>query len=217
MSSLAIPGMRRSAIALDATLLARAFVHAAFLVWLLSAVPGWSDIFWMGSAFGLVDGALGLLTGFLVTRTPVSAPPGLVAMVLADSLMRITAAVAIRLFPGIIDVPIVLVLFFGALGTWAAIAGAAALGALVMSHARHHLPGQALASHRIHALFDPLAGAGLVALGLAAYAIAAGPPATPSELRTTATITCGALTVIFLIAAASASRAYLRPAFRITE
>lgn len=216
MIPLALPQTRRATIALDTTLLARAFVHAAFMAWLLSAAPGWSDIFWIGSAFGLVDGTLGLLTGFLVTRTPVAAPPKLVAMVVADALMRIIAGLAIRMFPGIVDIPIVLVLFFAALGTWAAIAGAAALGGLLLAHTRHHQSAGGPTASRVHALFDPLAGAGLVALGLAAYAFAAGPPATALELRTTATVTCGALTAIFVIAAARATRAYLHPAGRVT-
>ena len=211
MISLAIPQTRRGTFALDATLLARAFVHAIFMVWLLSTLPGWSDIFWVGSVFGLVDGALGLLTAFLVTRTPVSAPPKLVAMVLADACMRIAAGSAIRLFPGVVDIPIVLVLFFGALGTWAALAGVTAIGALLSSHARHHGSRNVGASRRIHALFDPLGGAGMVALGLAAFAFVAGPPATASELRTMAAISCGAMSLIFAVAAVSATHALLHP------
>jgi hypothetical protein len=208
---------RRDTIALDAILLARAFVHGAFLVWLLTTLPGWYDIFWFGSAFGLVDGSLGVLTAFLVTRAPVSAPSKLDALVLADALMRIATGIAIRLFPGIVDIPIVLVLFFGALGTWAAIAGVATIGVLLVSHGRHHRAGNAAARTRVHALFDPLAGAGLVALSLAAYAFAAGPPATPVELRATAAIASAVLTIIFTITAASATRAYLRPRSRVTE
>jgi hypothetical protein len=217
VSSLAIHATRRGTIALDSTLLARALVHAAFMVWLLSAAPGWSDIFWIGSAFGLVDGSLGLLTAFLATRVPVSAPPKLVALVLVDAFMRIAAGVAIQLLPGIVDIPIVLVLFFGALGTWAAMGGATAIGVLLVSHARHHPAGNAAASSRVHALFDPLASAGFVALGLAVFAFAVGPPATAAELRTTAIVASGALTIIFTIAAASATRAYLRPRSRVTE
>lgn len=216
MSPAANHTTRRGTIALDATLLARAFVHAAFMFWLLRDVPGWTDIFWLGSAFGLIDGCLGVFAGVLMTRSPVSAPPRLVAMVLTDGLMRVSAGLAIRLFPGVIDIPIVLVLFFGALGTWAAIAAAAALGALFVSHAHHH-PGAGAGGRPVHALFDPLAGAGLVALGLAAFAFVAGPPATAAKLRSTAAIVCGAMTIIFIVATASTTRAFLHPGVKVTE
>lgn len=187
------------------TLLARALTHGAFIVWVQAGNPTWFDIFWTGGAYGLVDGTLGLVTAFLLSRRiPVGAPPALVGIALADGLIRIGAGVAIRAFPGIPDIPIVLVLFFGALGTWAAVAGAVAVGGWLFAHSHRatgNLDGQ------VRALFDPLSVAGLVALGLALYAVVMGPPATSAGLRNYATVACAGLSCAFLAAAAGASRA----------
>jgi hypothetical protein len=65
-------------------------------------------------------------------------------------------------------------------------------------------------SSRTHALFDPLAAAGLIALLLAGYAFIMGPPATADALRVAAGAASGALALVFLIAAFGAAGRRLR-------
>lgn len=202
---------RAEHIPLALTLLSRAITHGVFAVWVLAANPAWFDIFWMGGAFGIADGMLGLLTAFLLERrTPVAAPPVLVAIMWADGLMRIAASIAILAFPGIPEVPIVTVLFFGALGSWAAVAGAVAVGGWLFAHAHHD--ASASRGARVRALFDPLSAAGFVALGLALYAIVLGPPSNARELQHYAAIACVALASVFLAASGGAIKVSNIPA-----
>jgi hypothetical protein len=201
-----VPGPETLAnvLSLRATLLLRACVNGVFTLWVLTGGPGWTDIFAAGSTYALIDGALGLLTGALLARRrPVSAPPLLVSMVLTDALLRIAAGVTVRAFPGVADIPIAVVLFFGALGAWAAVAGIVALAAWLIAHERHHAGSRS----RVHALFDPLSAAGLVALALAVYAIIVGPPSTARQLQTTVATATAALTIVFLSALVFGKRA----------
>lgn len=188
---------------------ARAITHGVFMVWVLASAPGWADVFRIGAGFGLVDGMLGLLTAWLLTkRTSMTAPPALVGVVVADGIMRLAVSVSIFAFPGIPDVPQLMVLFFGALGTWAAVGGAVALGGWLFAH-RHH--DESVRSHRRgQAVFDALSAAGLVALALAAYAVVMGPPANAAELRIGAAVACASLAVVFSAAAFCALRALPR-------
>ncbi|MEX2180337.1 MAG: hypothetical protein WD801_16600 [Gemmatimonadaceae bacterium] len=187
------------------TFLLRAGVNGAFAVWLFTRDPSWIETFQAGTVYGLVDGALGVLTGILLgRRRPVGAPPLLIAMVMMDAILRISAALAIRAFPGIPDFPITIVLFFGALGAWALIAGAAAMVAWFVAHEVHRdVAGRAYS--RIRALFDPLSVAGVVAFVVAVYALVLGPPAGAADLRSTVIAVTGALTLVFLAASFSAA------------
>lgn len=208
MSVTTHPSARAEALPLALTLLARAVTHAAFLIWVLAADPAWFDVFWVGGAYGLADGTLGLVTALLLARrTPIAAPPLLVGMVLADGVMRLAAGIALRAFPGIPDIPIAVVLYFGALGSWAAVAGAIAVGGWLFAHTRHDRAGSGRA--RVLALFDPLSAAGLVALGLALYAVIMGPPASTRELHMYAAVACAGLSCVFAAAAAGALRSPL--------
>ena len=185
-------------LAFMATLLLRAAVNGSFMIWLLTFKPTWADIFWTGSFYAFADGTLGLLSGVLLARhLPVSAPPVLVSMVLADAVMRVCAGVAIHVFPGIPYFPLTVVLFFGVLGAWAAAAGAIAMIAWLTTH-RHHAKEEKRS--RLHALFDPLSVAGLVALVVAVYSIIAGPPSNAGELRIAASAASAALAFVFLAA-----------------
>lgn len=208
MNAATLPGhrvRRAEHVPLALTLLLRALTHGTFAAWVLAANPAWFDIFWVGGVYGLADGTLGLLTAFLLERrTPVTAPPALVGIMWADGLMRLAASVAILLFPGIPEIPIVTALFFGALGSWAAVAGAVAVGGWLFVHSHQDTP--AGRHPRVRALFEPLSAAGIVALGLAAYAIVVGPPATASELQSYAAVACIALGCVFLAAAGGALR-----------
>jgi hypothetical protein len=196
---------RAEHVPLALTLLLRALTHGSFAAWVITADPAWFDIFWVGGAYGVADGTLGLLTAFLLERrTPVAAPPALVGIMWADGLMRLGASVAILAFPGIPDIPIVTALFFGALGSWAAVAGAVAVGGWLFAHSHHD--ASATGRARVRALFEPLSAAGIVALALAAYAIVVGPPATSGELQNYAAVACIALACVFLAAAGGAMR-----------
>jgi hypothetical protein len=191
---------------LVATLLLRACVNGAFAAWLLARPSAWIDIFHAGATYALTDGALGLVTVVLLARhKPIVAPPLLVSMTLADAVLRVCAGVAIRALPGIPHSPITIVLFFGALGAWAASAGAIAMITWFVAHERDE--HAALRSRsRTHALFDPLAATGLVAFMLAAYAFIEGPPATAEALRIAAGAASGALALVFLVASFSVTR-----------
>jgi hypothetical protein len=191
---------------LFATLVLRACVNGAFAAWLLARASVWLDVFQAGAVYALTDGALGLMTVVLLVRhKPISAPPTLVSMTLADAMLRVCAGLAIRALPGIPHSPLTVVLFFGALGAWAASAGAIGMLAWFVAHEREKGAGLRPRS-RAHALFDPLAASGLVAFMVAAYAFVAGPPSTVETLRTTAGAASGALALVFLIASYSVAK-----------
>lgn len=190
------------------TLVLRAVVNGAFAMWLATRAPGWLDIFSTGAAYALADGALGLLVGVWIIRRK-SRPVGslLIALVWTDALLRCGAGLAILVFPGIPQFPITLVLFYGALGSWAASAGVVAMVTWFVAFEHEHVHGPKRQPHSpSHALFDPLAVAGLLALMLAAYALVAGPPASADELRIAAGAASGALSLVFLVAAVGATR-----------
>jgi hypothetical protein len=193
------------AFALAATLLLRACVNAGFAVWLFTRPPVWLDIFSAGAIYSLADGTLGLLTVLLLVRKgPSAAPPPLVALILADALLRCIAGIAILALPGIPYFPITTVLVYAMLGTWAAAAGVIAIVVWFVAHVRAKHAGRPLDS-RMHRLFDPLETAGLIAVILAAYAFIVGPPATAAVLRMNAALASAALGVVFLIAAIGAA------------
>jgi len=186
--------------ALSATLGVRACVNGAFAIWALAFTPGWFEIFWIGSVYALADGALGIATTILlIRRRPVGAPPLLVAMVLADAVLRLMAGAVIRVFPAIPDNPLTAVLFFGILGGWAAVAGIAAVVAWILAHEFHHVR-RTLSP--VRAVFDPLSAAGLIALVLAGYAIVRGPPATADALQTVVVAATAAQALVFMVSVA---------------
>jgi len=194
------PHAAAAKVALSTTLVLRACVNGTFAIWALAFTPGWFEIFWIGSVYALVDGALGIATTMLlIRRRPVGAPPLLVAMVLADALLRVMAGVLIRVFPGLPDNPLTAVLFFGVLAGWAAVAGITAIVAWLIAHEFHHVR-RALSP--VRAVFDPLSGAGLIALALAAYAIVRGPPATAEALSACVAAATAAQMLVFMVAVA---------------
>jgi len=172
---------------------------------LFTRAPVWLDIFSVGANYALVDGLLGLLTVVLLARQKlIGTPPPLVSMMLADAVLRCGAGIAILALPGIPYFPITLVLFYGVLGVWAASAGVIAMIAWFVAHERSKEASLGSPS-RTHALFDPLEAAGLIALMLAGYAFLVGPPATAETLHIAAGVACGALAVVFLVAAFGAA------------
>jgi hypothetical protein len=193
------------AFALVATLLLRACVNSAFAVWLFTRPPVWLDIFAAGATYSLADGALGLMTVFLlVRRGSIAAPPLLVAIILTDALLRCAAGIAILALPGIPYFPNTIVLVYGMLGTWAATAGVLTIVLWLAAHARAKQAGQPL-NWRAHRLIDSLETTGLIAVILAGYAFIVGPPATAAVLRMNAGVASAALGLVFLIAALGAA------------
>lgn len=189
---------------LAVTLLLRSGINGAFAGWLVTQQPRWSEIFQMGSNYALADGALGLLSvALLMPRPPGGAPPLLRATTFADAFLRISAGIALRTLPGIPDFPVSAVVLFGILGVCAALLGAIALVAWLIRHAQRETPAPTPYTSA-HALFDPLAMTGLVALILAAYALLVGPPATATALRNVGASWSIALALAFLVAAIGA-------------
>jgi hypothetical protein len=195
---------------LAAALLLRACVNGAFVVWLLTRAPLWLEIFAMGAKYAIADGVIGLLTVALLARQkPIGAPPPLVSLLLADAALRCAAGIATLALPGIPYFPITLVLFYGALGAWAASAGVIAMVAWFVAH-EHEQDVRNRSPSRTHALFDPLVAAGLIAIMLAGYAFIVGPPTTAEALRLAAGSASGALAVVLLVAASGAAGRRLR-------
>jgi hypothetical protein len=191
-------------LALAVTLLFRGGINGAFAVWLVTQHPRWSEIFQMGSSYAFADGALGLLSvALLMPRPPGGAPPLLRATTFADALLRIGGGIALRTLPGIPDFPVSAVALFGVLGTCAAVLGVIALVAWLIRHAKRETPAPTPYSSA-HALFDPLAMTGLVALIFGGYALLVGPPSTSAGLRTLGASWTGVLALAFLVAAIGA-------------
>jgi hypothetical protein len=191
-------------LALAVTLAMRCIVNAWFALWLITLEPGWFDIFRIGSMYALADGALGFLSVLLLAPgSPVGSPPLLQVTTFADALLRISAGVALRLLPGIPDFPVTEVAFFGAIGACAAFLGLIALVSWLV-RAFHHSRGPQAEYVSAHALFDPLAITGLLALMLGLYTFVSGPPSTVDGLRVAAACWSAALGLAFLIAAVGA-------------
>lgn len=183
-----------------AALLLRACVNGAFMTWLLAVSPGWVDVFHGGALYAIADGAVGLMLVLLIgLRSPIGAPVTLVAVTSVDALMRLAAGAALLMLPGIPQVPITIVLFYGIIGVWAASAGTIAIVASVIAHAHRHT---GTSSHSAsHAMFDPLSVEGVIALMLALYALAVGPPSTAEELRVAGGVASGSFALLLLVAA----------------
>lgn len=194
-------------VALAAVLSMRGIVNGTFTIWLMTQHPHWADVFRVGSSFGLVDGALGLVTVLLfLPRAPSGSPPLLRLTTLLDALVRIAVGLAIRALPGIPDTPITIMLLFAALGAYAVSLGVFAVAVWLVGHARWR-KGSSTWRPGTGELFDPLAVAGLLALGVVAYSLFAGPPASVERLRTDAIWISGGFAIAFLVSAAGALRA----------
>lgn len=186
-------------------LLLRASINGAFMVWLLAYSPGWVDVFDGGALYAIADGAVGLMLALLIGwRSPIGAPVALLAMTSVDALMRLAAGAALLTLPGIPEVPITIVLFYGIIGVWAASAGTIAIVGSVVAHGHAHAGTGARSA--THSMFDPLSVEGVIALMLAVYALAVGPPATAEELRVAGAVASGSFALLLLIAARGVAR-----------
>jgi hypothetical protein len=195
------------AYALAAVLSMRGIVNGTFTIWLLTQHPRWAEVFQVGSTYGLVDGMLGLTTVvLLLPRAPSGAPPLLRVTTLLDALVRVAVSLAIRALPGIPDTPITIMLFFGALGVYAISLGIVAVTVWLVGHARWR-KGSSTWRPGTGELFDPLAVAGLLVLGVVAYSLVAGPPVSVERLRGDAMWISTGFTIAFLVSAAGAVRA----------
>lgn len=184
-----------------ATLLLRAAVSGAFAAWLLTATPAWGDVFHFGAFYAFADGLLGLLMAArLESHEPVPAPPVLVAFTIVDAVFRCAIGALVLLFPGIPDVPLATVLFFGILGAWALSAGTIAIVAWLLAH-RAQRAARRDPHTETHDMFDPLTEGGLIAAFLAVYALTAGPPTTAYDLRFAGAVAGLAFASVLAIAA----------------
>lgn len=192
--------------ALAAALSMRGIVNGTFTIWLLTQHPRWADVFRVGSTYGLVDGTLGLVTVMLLLRrTPSGAPPLLRVTTLLDALVRLAVSIAIRTLPGIPDSPLTIMLFFAALGAYALSLGIVAVAVWLVGHARWRKDSSTWRPGTGE-LFDPLAVMGLLVLGVVAYSLVAGPPASVERLRADAMWISAGFALAFLVSAAGALR-----------
>ena len=120
--------------------------------------------------------------------------------------MRLGVSFAIRALPGIPDTPITIMLFFGALAAYAVSLGVVAVAVWLVGHARWK-KGRSAWRPGTGELFDPLAVAGLLVLGVVAYSLLAGLPASAERLRVDAMWISGGFALAFLISAPGALRA----------
>jgi hypothetical protein len=186
--------------ALAATLAVRGCLNAAFGGWLLARRPTWTGVFDVGSIYAIADGALGLLSVvMIVSLTPRGLLRFLAAVTCVDAIGRLIAGIAVRAFPGIPHVPMVVVPFFAAIG--AGVAGLGLIGITEWLVAR--MRGRRDWSTEADALFDPLAAAALVSFAVG-FVLFANPPGTVEMLRAVAASASGALAVVFLVASVGA-------------
>ena len=186
-------------------LLLRACINAAFMVWLLAASPTWVDVFHGGALYAIADGVVGVLMVVLIGwLAPINAPASLLAVTSIDALLRLAAGAAILAFPGIPEIPITIVLFYGVIGAWAAAAGTIAVVTALVAHGHAHHGTRTRSA--AHAMFDPLSVEGVIALTLAVYALVVGPPSTADALRVAGAVAAGSFAVVLLIAAYGVAR-----------
>ena len=160
-------------------LFARSAASAGIAIYVLRAPPHWTDIVRAVAWYALTDGILGVVVGILLAWRNVAARfPVLTAMTFADALIRIALGIVLVAAPGITEVPMTLVPFFGAVGSMAAVLGLAALVLWTVAHHRLH------PQHRrgMGALFDPLATIGFLAMGVGGV-LFFHPPTTAETLR----------------------------------
>lgn len=185
--------------ALSVTLALRACVNAAFAYWLVSHTPGWTRIFDAAATYALVDGGLAVLMAMQIARhAPAGGSPLLLWIAVSDAILLLGAGLMIRVFPGVSGFPITMTLFYAVVGLWAATLGAVAIGVSFfrIEHDRHESRSRRL---RDHELFDPIAGAGVVAVGFAIYAFVSGPPTDGPSLLRVSTMGASILAGVFLL------------------
>jgi hypothetical protein len=189
--------MRSRISGLAVTLACRACVNAAFAWWLWTRAPGWTDIFGAASVYVLIDGALALVMAFQLAVHPRARSSFLLSITVADAVLLIAAGIALRVFPGLSGFPVTIVLLYAAVGVWGASLGGLAVTVAVIS-VEHDIHADHARRLRDHALFDPLAGAGLIAVAFAVYAFVVGPPVDAPSLRRVAELGCALLAAMFL-------------------
>jgi hypothetical protein len=193
---------------------ARAVVNAAFAFWLWDSQPSWSHFFDAAAVYLAVDGAIALLSSFVLgSHVLAESPPLLAPATGCDGILRIVAAVALRAFPGLPDFPVTAVAFLGIVGGCAACLATIAITIrLSVWRVRHreHQHG----SLAIHEEMDPVFLAGVVALALVVYAFMAGPPVTVEDYRMLGIRWASTLSVAFAIAALGVATAAHRAARR---
>ena len=190
---------------LVAALLLRACVNAVFAAWLLRRLPDWDGVFRGGAYYAIADGLFGLLTlAMVVKHTPEHAPPVLRSLTFADAMLRLSAGAALLAFPGIPDLPMTIVWFFGAIGVCAAAFGVVAMIGWVVERISDRRAGKPW-NAGTHELFDPLAAGGVVVVAAAACVVAFGPPSTTEGLRVFAAAIAAAFAVVFAIASLGAA------------
>lgn len=179
----------------------RACFNGAFALWLVVGAPAWGDIFHIGALYALADGAMGLVTVLVLARhVPTHAPPLFRSLTFADAALRLGAGSALLALPGIPDLPLGVVLFFGVVGAAAGLFGVVATIGWFVARVRDRRAGQPW-HLTTHELFDPLGAVGVVALVGVGAALIAGPPPTASGLRAVASSMCGALALAFIVSA----------------
>jgi hypothetical protein len=186
--------------ALTVTLALRACANAAFAWWLVTRVPGWTKIFEAAAVYAFVEGGLAVLMAMQIARhAPLGGSPLLLWITVSDAILLLGAAIVLRVFPGVSGFPITMTLFYAVVGLWAATLGAVAIGVSVIriERDRHASRTRRL---RDHELFDPIAGAGLVAAGFAIYAFVSGPPTDGPSLLRVSTLGASILAAVFVVA-----------------
>lgn len=179
----------------------RAVTNAGFAFWLWSVEPDRRSFFAGAATYLAVDGVCALLaTAILAFGAIDEAPRALVAATAADGLLRICAAITLRVFPGLTDFPVTAVGFFGIIGSCTVCLAVAAITIRFAAARSRHRAHERM-SVAVHEELDPLLLAGIVALGLVAYAFFSGPPVTVADYRTMGIRWAAALAGAFLIAA----------------
>jgi hypothetical protein len=170
--------------ALSLILGARALVNGLFALWLWTAAPGRPAFFSGAATYLAADGILALLAfGVLAFGVIVEAPRLLTGATASDGALRILAAIALRVFPGLPDFPVTAVAFFGMIGSCAACLAIAAMTMRIgVWRSRHHAHERTPLA--LHEELDPIFIAGAVALVFIGYAFLKGPPINAAEYRT---------------------------------
>ena len=183
----------------------RAAANAGFALWLSNVRPDRGAFFDGAITYLVVDGVIAIVASVILGSHVLEETPRLLGpATAADGVLRLIAAGALFLFPGLPDFPVTAVAFFGIIGGCAAclatIAVTIRLSVWRSRHRAHESTPLAM-----HEELDPVLIAGIVALAFVAYAFFAGPPATAAEYRVLGIRWGATLAVAFAIAAIGAA------------
>jgi len=197
---------RAAELGLAVVLLLRAANAMVLSMWLMSATPGWRELFHGIAVYAVSDGLLGFVATGLVAASRFRGGPAVLTLAtFGDAFVRAALGVTLLLVPTVAELPMTAVSLFGAVGGCAAVLGIAGIVSWAVAH--HRRRGRSFA---YEALFDPIPVIALVSIAAGAWLVVTS-PATAAQLRLLVTTAGVVIAAGFATAGLASAATALRP------